>query len=271
MSVSFESLRLFINQHHHPTTKISFMKKILAFISFIALGFVGYAQNTDEVIKGYFNAVGGADKMKALQSVKATGNFQQGGMNIPFVMYQKRPMKQLLEVTFQGMTQKIAYDGTSGWIINPFSGRTTAEKMDADQEKETRFQADIDGPFIDYAAKGYKVDYAGEEDIEGSPAYHLIVTTREGDVRDYYFDKDSYLMIKQKDHVKMQDGSTNESETNFSDYKEVNGILMPHTVENIGEFQGQRFSSFIKIDSIEQNVAIDDALFKMPDSTGSNK
>ena len=69
----------------------------------------------------------------------------------------------------------------------------------------------------------------------------------------------------------MQDGSTNESETNFSDYKEVNGILMPHTVENIGEFQGQRFSSFIKIDSIEQNVAIDDALFKMPDSTGSNK
>lgn len=73
-------------------------------------------------------------------------------------------------------------------------------------------------------------------------------------------------MVKQKDHVKMQDGSTSDSETNFSDYKEVNGLLMAHTVENISEYQGQKYSSFIKMDSIELNASIDDAIFKMPES-----
>ncbi|MBX7141194.1 MAG: hypothetical protein K1X63_08965 [Chitinophagales bacterium] len=242
------------------------MRKLIALLVLVSFAWQAQSQSTDDVINNYYKAVGGLDKVKSMQSVKATGNFQQGGMNIPFVMYQKRPMKQLMEVTFQGMTQKIGYDGTSGWVINPFSGRTTAEKMDADQEKETKFQADLDGPFADYAAKGYKVDYAGEEDIEGSPTFHLILTTKEGDVRDFYFDKDSYLMVKQKDHVKMQDGSTSDSETNFSDYKEVNGLLMAHTVENISEYQGQKYSSFIKMDSIELNASIDDAIFKMPES-----
>lgn len=247
------------------------MKNLIAVFVLLILALGARAQSTDEVIKHYFKAIGGVDKLKSLQSMKATGNFQQGGMNIPFVMYQKRPMKQLLEVTFQGMTQKIAFDGTSGWVVNPFSGRTNAEKMDADQEKETRYQADMDGPFVDYAAKGYKVEYSGEEDIDGSPAYHLILTTKEGDTRDYYFDKDSYLMVKQKDHVKMQDGSTNESETNFSDYKEVGGLLFAHTIENISDYQGQKYSSFIKLDVVEQNVTIDDAIFKMPEATDSTK
>jgi len=243
------------------------MKKILAFLFIVSGAFSLKAQTADDVIKNYFNAVGGLDKVKKIQSIKATGNFQQGGMNIPFVMTQKRPNSQLIEVTFQGMTQKIAYDGTMGWMINPFQGRSNAEKMDADQEKEQKFQSDIDGPFVDYAAKGYTIEYAGTEDIDGSPSQHLKLTTKEGDVRDYYFDKDAGLLVKEKDHIKMQDGTTNESETNFSDYKEVDGVLIPFTIENVSEYQGQKYSQFIKIDTIEHNVAIDDAVFKMPDTS----
>src|SRR5262245_8879642 len=99
------------------------MKKILAFLFIVIGAFSVKAQTADDVLKNYFNAIGGLDKVKKIQSMKATGNFQQGGMNIPFVMTQKRPNLQLIEVTFQGMTQKIAYDGTMGWMINPFQGR----------------------------------------------------------------------------------------------------------------------------------------------------
>jgi hypothetical protein len=225
-----------------------------------------FAQSAEQVVSGYLNAVGGVDKLKAIQSVKATGTFQQGGMNIPFVMFQKRPNKQLIEVTFQGMTQKLCYDGTMGWLINPFQGRTTAEKMDADQEKQQKFQADIDGPFINSKEKGFLIEYVGEEDLEGSPVYRIKVTSKEGDLREYYFDKDSYLMVKEKDFIKNQDGSTSDSETNYSDYKETAGILMPFTIENVSEYQGQRYSSFLKMETMEHNIAIDDAMFKMPET-----
>ena len=213
-------------------------------VSILLLSFVGlqlHAQTADDVIKNYLNAIGGADKITKVQSMKGSGNFQQGGQNFPFVIYQKRPNSQLLEATFQGMTQKIAYDGTSGWVINPFQGRSNAEKMDADQEKEYKFQSDIDGPFINSAAKGYTIAYIGQEDIDGSPAYHLTLTTKDGDVRDYYFDKDASLLVKEKDHIKQQDGSTSDGESNYSDYKEVDGMLVAFTVENVNEYQGQKY------------------------------
>ena len=110
------------------------MKKIILIFVAAFASFQMHAQNADAVIAGYVKAIGGIEKLKSIQTVKATGNFQQGGMDIPFVMTQKRPNKQIIEVTFQGMTQKICYDGTSGWMINPFQGRTNAEKMDAERK-----------------------------------------------------------------------------------------------------------------------------------------
>ncbi len=240
------------------------MKKIILIIIAVIASFQLQAQNADAVIAQYLKAIGGLENIKKVQTVKATGNFQQGGMNIPFVMTQKRPNKMLIEVTFQGMTQKICYDGSMGWIINPFQGRTNAEKMDADGTKEQKFQADIDGPLVDYAAKGNKVEYIGEEDMDGSPAVHLKLTTTEGDVHDYYFDKDAYLLVKEKAHIKTQDGSVQDAETNYSDYKDVNGLLIAFTIENVSEDQGQSYSSFLKMDKLEQNVSVDDAIFKMP-------
>ncbi len=50
----------------------------------------------------------------------------------------------------------------------------------------------------------------------------------------------------------------------FSDYKDAGGVLMAYTIENVQDYQGQKFSSFIKIDSVKTNVALDDAIFKMP-------
>jgi len=179
-------------------------------------------------------------------------------------MFKKRPNLFELEFTFQGKTSKQGFDGADGWSINPFSGREYAEKMDADELKTTKFEANFDQALIDYAKNGYKVSYVGEEDADGSPAFHLALTTQDGDVYDYFLDKDSYLPVKVKSHIKMQDGTTNDSEENFSDYKDAGGILMPYTIESVQEVQGQKYSSFIKVDSVEANVPVDDSIFKMP-------
>ncbi|MCS6991839.1 MAG: hypothetical protein NZL95_08255 [Chitinophagales bacterium] len=240
------------------------MRKTAALLSFL-LPFATLAQTADQIIQEYLRAIGGLEKLKKVQTVKMTGNFVQGTLTIPMTLYQKRPNMHLVEVTFQGMTQKIAYDGKEAWSIDPFQGRTVAAKLDADQTKQQRFQADIDGPLVDYAAKGYKVDYVGKETIDGVPAFHLRLTTQEGDIYDYFFDEETYLLIKEKSNVKMQDGSVESQEINFSDYKEINGLLIPHSMEMVGEFQGQKFSSYINIESVVHNVPLDESMFRMPE------
>ena len=234
------------------------------FIMLVCTVVLVQAQSADDIIQKNISAKGGADKMKAVQSFIAFGKFSQSGLDIPFIMTQKRPRMFMLQATFQGKTQVQAFDGTTGWAINPFSGRDIAEKMDADALKETKFQADIDGPLVDYASKGYKVEYVGEEDIDGSPTFHLKLTTQEADIYDFYLDKDSYLEVKEKAHIKQQDGTTQDAETNFSNYKETNGILFPYTIENASEYNGQKLSSFINIDSMKVNTTVADSVFTMP-------
>lgn len=234
------------------------------FITLVCTAVLAHAQSADDIIQKNISAKGGADKMKAIQNFVASGKFSQGGLDIPFTMTQKRPNMFLLQATFQGKTQMQAFDGTTGWSINPFGGRDIAEKMDADALKEIKFQADIDGPLVDYAAKGYKVEYVGEEDMDGSPTYHLKLTTQESDIYDFYLDKDSYLEVKEKSHIKQQDGTTQDAETNFSNYKETSGVLIPYTIENASEYNGQKFSSFINLDSVKVNTQVADSVFKMP-------
>ncbi|MDW8393694.1 MAG: hypothetical protein RMK52_05560, partial [Chitinophagales bacterium] len=196
------------------------MKKCLLFL-FVLASVAAGAQSADQIVNEYLRAIGGLEKLKKVQTIKMSGNFVQGTMIIPMTMYQKRPNLMLVEVTFQGMTQKIAFDGKEAWSVDPFQGRTVAAKLDADQTKQQRFQADIDGPLVDYAAKGYRLEYIGKETIDGMPVYQLRLTTGEGDTYDYFFDEETYLLVKEKSNVKMQDGSTQSQEMNFSDYKEV--------------------------------------------------
>jgi outer membrane lipoprotein-sorting protein len=241
---------------------MKFLTSILSTLLCIVM--FAQAQTADDIIQKNISAKGGADKMKAVQSFVATGKFSQSGLDIPFTMTQKRPHMFMIQATFQGKTQVQAFDGTTGWTINPFSGRDIAEKMDADALKEMKFQADIDGPLVDYASKGYKVEYVGQEDMDGSPTYHLKLTTQESDTYDFYLDKDSYLEVKEKSHIKQQDGTTQDGETNFSNYKETSGVLIPYTIENASEYNGQKFSSFINIDSVKVNASVADSSFTMP-------
>src|SRR5215216_5594880 len=87
------------------------------------------AQTADEVIKKNIEARGGLQKIKAVKSLKATGKILQQGLEIPISVQQKRPGSFRIDVTFQGKSQTQAYDGETGWKIDPFQGSSEPEKM----------------------------------------------------------------------------------------------------------------------------------------------
>ena len=67
----------------------------------------------------------------------------------------------------------------------------------------SRVQADMDGPLVDYAKKGHKVEYAGQESVEGSQAHMLKVTLKNGTITTMFLDADMYLNVK--DSIKGED------------------------------------------------------------------
>jgi hypothetical protein len=222
----------------------------------------------DDVIAKNIEARGGLDKIKAVQSMRMTGKMMMGpGMEAPMVIEMKRPANMRVEFTLQGMTGVQAYDGKSGWTLEPFSGKKDPEPMSTEDLKEAEEQSDMDGPLVDYKAKGNKVELVGKDKVEGSDAYKLKITLKSGDVRYLYLDADSYLEIKGESKRTIR-GSEAEIETTIGDYKDVQGLLIPFSFQAGAKGSDQKQN--IVVEKVEINPAIETARFKMPAAAKSD-
>src|SRR5438046_1234020 len=92
------------------------------------------AQTADEIIAKYVKTIGGLDKINAATTLKKTGKFTGGG-GFEAVMGQenKRPNMVREEFSLQGLTGINAYDGKTGWKIEPWDGKKDPEPLGEDE------------------------------------------------------------------------------------------------------------------------------------------
>jgi hypothetical protein len=220
------------------------------------------AQTVDEIVGKNLQAHGGIAKLKAIQSMRITGNFEISGMQAGFTQVYKRSMKVRMDATIQGLTLTQAYDGQNGWQVIPFTGKTDPEPMSAEDLKHIQEEADFDGPLLDYKQKGSTIQLVGKEKVGSADAYHLKITLKNGDVRNMYLDGTSFLTIKMVGKTTMQ-GTEVELESTFADYKQVQGVMFPFTIEQHAT-DGQVPSPKITFQKVEINIPVEDSIFKMP-------
>lgn len=238
------------------------LRKSLVAATFVALlSAAASAQTAEEIVAKHIQARGGAAKLKSVKTLRMTGKRDiQPGFSVPIVVEQMRPNKLRADITVQGMTGTLAYDGGQGWQLIPFQGKTDPEAMPEDMVKEFAEDSDIDGPLLDWKEKGHKIELVGKEQVEGTDAYRIKLTKKDGSVSDIWFDADSYLEIKSVSRRTVR-GTVQEVEAVTGDYKEVGGMMMPHSVQ-FGE-KGQPKLS-MTVEKIEINPAVEEARFKMP-------
>lgn len=235
---------------------------ILSLAVVAALSASASAQTADEIVDKFVKTVGGMEKIQAVKSLRRTGRVNAGGgFEYAVVEENQRPNLVRQEQLIQGMTGVIAYDGKSGWKIEPWNGKKDAEPLGEEEMKGILEDSDLDGPLVNYRAKGNKVEYVGVDQVEGTDAYKLKVTLANGDVRYFYMDTDYYVPIK-VEVKRVVRGAEREYETILGDYKEVNGWYLPHSVES-GQ-KGSQFKSKTTYEKIEPNVTIDPARFHTP-------
>jgi len=220
--------------------------------------------SVDELVAKHVAARGGADKLKAIKSVRIEGVTVNAGSGFELgtVIVARRPDAVRAELSLQGLTIVRAYDGKEGWAINPFRGRKDPEKMSQDLAKEMAYQADFDGPLVDYKAKGNKVESLGTEDVDGTPAYKLKVTHANGDVDTIWLDPDYFLQIRVLEQHRIR-GTEVEQESDFGDYEQVDGVFFPMSIESGDKGSSEKGQKFT-VSKVETNVPADDAQFRFP-------
>jgi outer membrane lipoprotein-sorting protein len=218
----------------------------------------------DQIVQKHIDALGGIDKLKAITTLSATGKatMQGGQMEAPMLMQMKRPSSMRMEITIQGKKIVQAFDGTTAWMINPMMGSDAPQKASDDDTQEMKDSADIDfSSLVNYKEKGNTVELVGTEDVEGNPTYKLKVTKKNGRVEYQYLDAKTFLPIKTTTKRK-QMGTELEIDAYPSNFKPVNGVLFPYTVD---QKLGGKSMIQLTLDKVDVNKPIDDATFQFPE------
>ena len=245
------------------------MRKVLSLIliGFIfILGKVYAGETLEEVLAKNYQARGGLEKLKSIKSLYMEGKIVMPAaqsMEMSVKMWIKRPNKIRTESTMQGKKIVQAYDGEKAWWIMPFLGSEKPQLMPETQAENVKEQAEGWDPLVNYKKLNYKLEYLGKDEVEGTEVYKLKLTKKSGRIVYYYLDTESGIEIKTETYIKRGE-SEYKVETEFGDYKEVNGIMIPFYIEN--KSNGKTISQ-LTLQKVVINPEIEDSIFEMPASS----
>jgi hypothetical protein len=143
----------------------------------------------------------------------------------------KRPRKMRVELVFKGQTAIQVFDGANGWKLRPFLNRRVVEPYTEEEMKSAAMQADLDGPLVDYAAKGTQIELDGVEKVEDRDTYKLKLTMKNGQSIHVWIDAQSSLETKIEGQPRRLDGIYHPVEVYYRDYRPVSGLQIPYFLE----------------------------------------
>jgi outer membrane lipoprotein-sorting protein len=233
---------------------------LIFLIAIVGCAAIALAQSTttaDEIIAKNLAAKGGADKLRAVTSVRTTGHAKSARGTASLTMWTKRPSSMRQEIVTEGRTTVTGFDGTTLWAINPMLGPQAREVKGPAADRAREEASDFDSALLDYKEKGNTVEVVSAE--AGAP-FHLRVTKKNGKLQDIYLNATTYLEEKVTSQVEQGPRKAIVT-TELSNYKQVDGMMVPFTIRQIvnGQIEGE-----ITYERVQFNLPLTDDLFKMP-------
>jgi hypothetical protein len=211
-------------------------------------------------------ARGGLEAWRKTETMIWVGQLQSARApvpNMPFVLEQKRPNKTRFEINGAGQRTMRVFDGVRGWKVQARrEGGPDVKPYTTPELKFASAAQAIDGPLIDYQARGGVVTLEGTEMIEGRKAYHLDVTTAAGERQEVWVDAQSFLDIRLDRPSYAGTGGAAMVPVYYRNYKPFEGLQIPTTVE-IGGGTGTE-PDRMQIERVVINAPLDDRTFERP-------
>jgi outer membrane lipoprotein-sorting protein len=217
-------------------------------------------ERADKMINASKAAAGKAKNAEVVAANAAPESNKQ--IQLPFTLNLKRPNLMRLEIEFDGKTAVQVFDGQHGWKYRPFLNRKDAEPFTAGEASAEAARGDLDGPLIDYAAKGTKVDLEGADLVEKQPAYRLKVTPKVGSVKHIWIDAKTFLDVKVEGLPQRMDGKMHAVYVYQRDFRTVQGVLIPFVLET--QVDGYPDTRKTLVEKAAVNPPLDAAAFSKP-------
>lgn len=183
-------------------------------------------------------------------------------IQLPFTLDLGRPNRMRMEIEFNGKTAVQVFDGEHGWKYRPFLNRKDVEPFSKDEARAETGRWDLDGPLIDYAAKGTKVELEGSDTVDGQPAYRLKVTAKGAPAKHVWIDAKSFLDVKIEGIPKRMDGKMHPVYVYQRDFRTVQGVLIPFQLETQVEGYAETHKALLEKAAV--NPALDPTVFAKP-------
>ena len=249
--------------------------------------------SAEQIVERNIAARGGSDAWREVKSIAFTGQMDAGQVHpnpgpeitdqrelkihvkrnhpekleapknvaLPFRLELKRPHKTRLEVQFQGQTAVQVYDGQVGYKYRPYLNRTDWQSFTPEEARLASDQQELDGPLLDYRAKGTRIALDGTDKVDDRDAYRLKLTLANGEVRHVWVDAQNFLDVK-IDGQRRMDGREKTMFTVQKDFRKVNGVTVPFLLET--SVEGINRVESIHVEKAELNPRLDDARFVRP-------
>jgi outer membrane lipoprotein-sorting protein len=233
--------------------KLAFLSVSILFSAFV------HAQTADEIIAKHIEAIGGKEKLAAINSVRMENTMHVMDNDAPSTVVVLNGKGYRSESEFNGQKMVQVYTDKSGWAINPFAGSSDPQAMPDDQYKAGLGQLYI-VPLLNYGARGDKAELLGQEKIGAVNAYKIKLTNKDNLVTTYYIDPSTYNILQSSRTAEMMGQQMNVTAI-YSDYKKSEyGWVMPQTM---AISFGDQFSMTAKLNKVEVNVPVDATIFEM--------
>ena len=215
----------------------------------------------DDIVARFVAASGGLKKIRSIETLREKGRIIAGPNREAVVTRErKRPNRTRFEFTVQGVTSVFVSDGQRGWRMSPYVGDLEPTPLPDTVVGEAAEQGDIEGPLVDWKAKGHQVELVGQEVVDGRDTYKLKVTLKSGGVRYEYLDAKSFNRVR-TDSTRQVRGRPVQVSVTFNDYKKTHGVPFPRQIEIAAAGRPQHVR--IEVDSVEVNPPLSDARFEM--------
>ncbi len=220
------------------------------------------AQTVPEIVERNLAARGGIERLRHEQTQRLVGHITFGDDPASTLLVeQKRPGMMRTEIGMQGQTIIQVTDGHAGWLVNPFGGSAEPKPLGPDELHNLAGGADFEGPLVDYAAKGNRLELVGRDTVDGAEAWKLRVTLGNGDVRYDYVDVATGLECKWTGTI-LNNGKPVGVESWFRDWRRVNGVMVSWRIDS--DTPGTPYVQKIVFDSVSVDQPIEDQRFGKP-------
>ncbi|MCA1642386.1 MAG: serine hydrolase [Acidobacteria bacterium] len=188
----------------------------------------------EELLAKMIAAAGGEANLRKHKSTRTTAalTFESQGLEGESVTYAQAPNSFAREVTFTGLGKRIGttrefFDGASGGEEASFVAQPSrwGEKKIAEMRVAENFYR-----LLDWKANYRKVEVTGTAKEGGEDAYVVVYTPERGSPATEYVSAKTFLVLRRDAVESSATGEAAPVKARFSDYRNVEGVLVPFLV-----------------------------------------